>query len=152
VSIPRNAPCPCGSGRKFKYCCMRNHARQPASEYQVQSVEELDIAKEANYIVECAKRGDGRVVALGPLIFFSTRMGDAWMLDSQDQLALCLMENGQKQPFRITETDESFGIEWTASYRIDKGAFIVTQRPGKVSFKLDYPTKEILQITRQIRG
>ena len=21
--IPRNAPCPCGSGKKYKYCCMR---------------------------------------------------------------------------------------------------------------------------------
>jgi len=24
--IERNAPCPCGSGRKFKQCCMRRKA------------------------------------------------------------------------------------------------------------------------------
>src|SRR5262249_50229532 len=24
VIVPRNAPCPCGSGRKFKNCCGRN--------------------------------------------------------------------------------------------------------------------------------
>ena len=23
LAVPRNAPCPCGSGRKYKKCCMK---------------------------------------------------------------------------------------------------------------------------------
>jgi hypothetical protein len=27
--IGRNSPCPCGSGRKFKHCCMAKRNRMP---------------------------------------------------------------------------------------------------------------------------
>jgi len=30
--VGRNAPCPCGSGKKFKRCCLANAERQHANE------------------------------------------------------------------------------------------------------------------------
>ena len=26
--VPRNAPCPCGSGKKYKHCCLQKEARR----------------------------------------------------------------------------------------------------------------------------
>lgn len=48
---------------------------------------ELQVRREADYIVERALRGEGRVVSIGPLVLFSTATGDAWMLDPADGLA-----------------------------------------------------------------
>ena len=55
-------------------------------------------------------------VTLGSLIFFSTDNGDAWVLDFDDRLALCLALEGKAQPYRIVETDTRFAIEWNAKY------------------------------------
>jgi hypothetical protein len=44
----------------------------------------MSIRKELEHIVECAQAGDVRIVALGPLVFFSASAGDAWMLEPGD--------------------------------------------------------------------
>ena len=31
MKIGRNAPCPCGSGRKYKHCCLKSSASEPSS-------------------------------------------------------------------------------------------------------------------------
>lgn len=39
MKIARNAPCPCGSGKKYKFCCMaKNEAAEKAQREQLQSV------------------------------------------------------------------------------------------------------------------
>jgi hypothetical protein len=44
----------------------------------------VSIAAEVAYIIRCAQAHDGKVVTLGPLLFFSTATGDAWVLDPAD--------------------------------------------------------------------
>jgi len=66
--------------------------------------EQISITGEANHIIGRARNHDARVVTLGPLVFFSTETGDAWMLDPKDSLAICLVQGGEAQPFTITET------------------------------------------------
>jgi hypothetical protein len=48
---------------------------------------EFRLAKEIKYIQHRAAEHDGRIVTIGPLVFFSTETGDAWMLEPADQLA-----------------------------------------------------------------
>ncbi|MBT9148919.1 MAG: hypothetical protein DDT28_00337 [Dehalococcoidia bacterium] len=153
MKVSRNAPCACGSGRKYKHCCMRKDAQKLGSTSQVQVLEagEVSITKEASYIISQAENYDARLVTLGPLIFFSTETGDAWMLDPEDELALCLARDGDKEPFTITETPTNFSIEWNASYRIDADAFIVIERSGRIKTVLGYPTTEILQATHRAK-
>ncbi|MBT9161040.1 MAG: DUF5679 domain-containing protein [Dehalococcoidia bacterium] len=121
--------------------------------YRMQVLEagEVSITKEANYIINQAENYDPRLVTHGPLIFFSTETGDAWMLDPEDELALCLARDGEEQPFTITETPTDFSIEWNAEYRIDGDAFIVIERPGRIKTIFGYPTAEILQAIRRAR-
>ena len=52
------------------------------------------LADEIGYIQDKAAEHDGRIVAIGQLILFSTDTGDAWLLDVTDQLAARLARDG----------------------------------------------------------
>jgi len=45
------------------------------------SRDSLHLAKEVRSIQRRAADHDGRIVTIGPLVFFSTDTGDAWMLE-----------------------------------------------------------------------
>ncbi len=45
----------------------------------------MNIQKEAVYIIGWARQHEARTVTPGPLVFFSTETGDAWMLDQSGQ-------------------------------------------------------------------
>ena len=105
--------------------------------------DQVCIAGEAEHIIRKARDRDARVVTLGSIAFFSTDTGDAWMLDTEDQLAVCLAREGVKQDFAIVETDASFRIEWRAQYAIRDDAFVVAEPNGRVRTILGYPTAEI---------
>jgi len=58
------------------------------------------IMREVDYVVGRALQQDSRVVTFGPLVFFSTQTGDAWVLDPADRFATCLARGGSRLPFR----------------------------------------------------
>src|SRR2546427_11643515 len=91
------------------------------------SGQEMNIHREVAYIVRRAVQGETRIVALGPLLFFSTETGDAWMLDPADHLALCLAKGGEPLPAKIVETAENFLIEWNASYVVNGETFQIIE-------------------------
>jgi hypothetical protein len=111
------------------------------------SLTELNPRREADYIIQRAQERDARLVRHGPFVFFSTAGGDAWMLDLEDALALCLARDGERQPFRIFETSRQFGVEWHQTYRIDGELFITEDRSGHVTTMMGYPTREILDFS-----
>lgn len=115
-------------------------------------VEELSLIKEVDYIIDRSRDCDSRVVALGSLILFSTVTGDAWILDMNDDLALNLAVGGEKLSFEITETHESFNIGWTAKFHINKNEFVVYEASGKIRAFIGYPTREILNMMRQVKS
>lgn len=125
--------------------------RKPSSAKQVLSRDQLSLSREAGYIIGRAQNHEARLVTLGALILFSTETGDAWMLDPADGLALCLARAGDPQPFTITETSTTIGIEWNANYRIEGAVFSVVERSGQVKSILGYPTREIVQAARRVR-
>ncbi len=102
-----------------------------------------DIHREIRSITELAKAGDSRIVTLEKLVLFSTRTRDAWLLDSEDNLALCLCREGEPQPFQIIDTPDKFFIEWTANFTIEGEAFVVDEFSGRVSVIQHYPTAAI---------
>ena len=94
-------------------------------------------------MVERAKARQGVIVRLGPLVFFSTQTGDAWVLDPSEGYALCLVRDGDEQTVHIVETEKDFEIGWSHTYSIEGDAFIVTGADGKVMRTLGYPAREI---------
>ena len=109
-----------------------------------------NIARETAHIISSAQSGVARVVGLGPLIFFSSDTGDAWLLDWQDKSALCLARDGVKQEFNITETEERFAIEWTSDYEISGDLMTFRDTSGKAVSTQGYPTAVILQTARRL--
>lgn len=132
---------------------MKKHKRpKPSNKSQTQRQlvrrEQVSISKEAEYIVRRAQENDARIVRLGALVLFSTNTGDAWLLDIEDGLALCLARMGEREPFHITETPNKFGIEWTANFRIEGEKFVVMETSGQIRTIIGYPTRKILQAIR----
>jgi len=90
---------------------IRGKARhQPGNQRQTR--ESLNLAKEVRTIQHRAADHDGRIVSIGPLVFFSTNTGDAWMLAPADHLAVRLALAGDPLPVLIEETEERFAIGW----------------------------------------
>ena len=112
--------------------------------------EEMSIRGEAAYIVERAVQGDARIVTLGPLLFFSTETGDAWVLDPGDHLALCLARDRELLAAEIIETADSFTIAWNATYALDGEIFNVVGNSGRATAVIGYPVDEIRQAIRRM--
>ena len=117
---------------------------------QILSQPRVNITGEANYIIERAQEHQARLVSLGPLIFFSTETGDAWVLDPADSLALCLARNGERQAFTITETTTQFAIDWQANYQIEGNQFIVFEKSGQTRTIAGYPLREIKRYIQRV--
>src|SRR6267143_468242 len=96
--------------------------RQEATTPRV-SRDSLNLATEFCTIQRRAAEHDGRIVTIGPLVFFSTGTGDAWMLEPADQLAARLAAGGDPLPVHIEETETSYAIGWQGRYRIEGQMF-----------------------------
>ncbi len=108
-----------------------------------------DIRREIAYITQLAQAEDARIVALGTLVLFSTRTRDAWMLDAEDNFALCLCRDGEAQPFHVIDTPTQFGIEWPAHFAIDGEVFVVYENSGRVVAIHGYPIAAIVAACRR---
>ena len=108
---------------------------------------EFRLAQEINYIQRRAAEYDARFVTVGPLMFFSTQTGDAWMLDPSEHLAARLARDGDPEPIEFQETDTDFAIGWKGNYRIEGRAFVYVDREtGRIIPILGYPTAKIAQL------
>jgi len=109
---------------------------------------EVNIAREARYIIGKAQEYDSRIVKFGSIVLFSTETGDAWMLDPQDHLALCLACDGVRQEYTIVDTASNFQIHWNVQYEIQGKMFLVGTLDGGSRAILGYPTREIIQASK----
>lgn len=112
---------------------------------------QVSVTGEAAYIIGKAQKHNARVVSLGSIIFFSTDTGDAWVLDPEDGLAVCLARDGAEQDYTILETDSNFQIAWNARYEIQDDAFTVASADGRVRTIVGYPTEEIVRASRHMK-
>src|ERR1700746_3127068 len=104
------------------------------------------LADEVRYIQRRAADYDSRIVTIGQLILFSTKTGDAWLLDPADRPAARRAGEGESEPIHIEETDTTFAIGWRGRYRIDGSAFIYSDEDtGRVATILGYPTDKLTQ-------
>jgi hypothetical protein len=63
-------------------------------------------------------------------------------------IILLLAREGDPQPVYSEETDKTFTMAWTGTYRIDGQAFLHSERnSGRVGTVLGYPTRHIIEQT-----
>ena len=59
----------------------------------------------------------------GPLVLFSTGVGDAWLVDPDDNSAACLMWQGEKKPRPFRDLDDVIEIDWDGDFELN-GQFV----------------------------
>jgi hypothetical protein len=112
---------------------------------QVQG-KDFRLADEVRYIHRRAAQYDSRIVSIGPLLLFSTETGDAWMLDTADQLATPIASHGEALSVHIEDTDTNFAVAWTGNYRIEGELFIYREKDsGNTRTIFGYPTERLTQ-------
>ncbi|MCX7048688.1 MAG: hypothetical protein NTX50_24770 [Candidatus Sumerlaeota bacterium] len=122
---------------------------KPSVARQLLSPSEASLTHEIEYIISKAQEHDSRVVRFGGLILFSTETGDAWILDIEDGLALCLAREGDREDFYIAETEKRFEIEWKAEYKIEGDLFIVVSKDGRIRSIFGYPVQQIMNLVKE---
>jgi hypothetical protein len=70
------------------------------------------LADEVRNIVGRAAEHDGRIIAIGHIILFSTETDDAWLPNPSDQLAARLARDGDPT------------IDWKGRHHIEGAAFV----------------------------
>jgi hypothetical protein len=87
VKIGRNDACPCGSGKKFKRCCLGKQRVESPGLSEVQKAQ-VSLQNAISSIQEAASKGIQKVHELGVFVLFSTTGGDAWLLEVTQSDAL----------------------------------------------------------------
>ena len=129
---------------------MAKRKNRPTRErQQMLSQNQINMTNEANYIIERAVESDTRVVSVGPLVFFSTETGDAWILDPSESLALSLAQARERQTFDIIETITQFAVDWQANFQIEDDKFIVFEKDGQTRTIIGYPIRELKRYIRR---
>jgi hypothetical protein len=149
--IGRNEACPCGSGRKFKRCCLGKQQEQTANLTEVQKAQ-ISLQNGINAIQEAASKGIQKVHELGVFVFFSTTDGDAWLLEVTEMDGLQVAAGKEILTVDLEENPETIEINWTHMFEIKNKQFVTTAYKGKKVEKIDnYPTHPILAAIKRIK-
>ena len=148
--IGRNELCPCGSGVKYKRCCLRQHQANAA----VSPLRQLKISllTEIERIQHAALGGEEVVRELGVFILWSTRGGDAWLLEITESDAVQVAAAGTVQEVPIDENPETIAINWSHTFAIRDRHFYLTAYADKQETCLaEAPTQRIHAAMRRIK-
>lgn len=129
---------------------MGNEKRQPLEGKRTDEPGRLDLQDEVHYIQERAAEADTRVVKIGKLLLFSAENGDAWILDTTEQLACMIAHEGAALPVSLERKDQRYAVKWTGRYRIDGASFIyVGESSGDFEAYRGYPLQQIKAHTKE---
>jgi hypothetical protein len=105
---------------------------------------------ECEIVLRAAREGIEKIIMTGPealsipLVLFACR-GDAWLLDPDEQMALCLMFGGQQQDRTFNDRGPEIEIAWDGAYAFDGQAFTVTTEHALIGTRtiMGYPLAEL---------
>jgi len=149
--IGRNEQCPCGSGKKFKHCCLPKEQAgltrtNPEADFKISLIGELEA------IVQVAIQKRQKIKELGVFILLATSTGDAWLLEITDSDAVQLARAGEALEIPIDENSETIEINWSHTYDLSNKEFELTAYSDKSkSVMADYPVQEIRASIKRIK-
>ena len=123
AKIGRNELCPCGSGLKYKRCCLQ----QKQTTETVSPMQQLKISlmAEIEKIQRAAQQHEETVRELGVFVLWSNREGDAWLLEISESDAVQVARGGEALEAPINENPETIEINWSHTFAIrDKQLFV----------------------------
>ena len=145
----RNQPCPCGSGKKYKHCCLpasqAGTSPSPANQMKVSLM--AAIGKVQGIAVE--KKISFH--ELGVFLFFSDQEGDAWMLEVTESDAVQIAEAGQPMAVPIDENPETIEINFSHTFALRNRQLILTAYADQAETLLERaPSQQIHAAIRRL--
>lgn len=147
--IGRNQPCPCGSGKKYKHCCLPAQQAGAAASAANQMKGSLMAAIETVQSRAAAMKVTFH--ELGVFLFFSDQAGDAWMLEATESDAVQIAQGGQPLPVSIDERPETIEINFSHTFAFNNRELTLTAYADKSESVLDRaPTQQISAAVRRL--
>jgi len=151
AKVGRNDPCPCGSGRKFKRCCLGKQQEASINLSEVQQAQ-ISLQNAINTIQKAASQGAQKVHELGVFVLFSTTGGDGWLLEVSQSDALQVAAGKEILTVDFEENPETIEINWTHTFEIKDKQFVITAyKDKKVTTIEGYPTHPISAAIKRIK-
>jgi hypothetical protein len=147
--ISRNQPCHCRSGKKYKHCCLLRHqAGLPAAPPRR---EEVSLLREVEKIQQAAMRLQECCRETGVFIFFSTKEGDAWVLETTERDAFQAAAAGKPLPPPVQEDAELIEVDWSHAFALrGRRLFLADHESGEETELASAPTVQISSAARRI--
>ena len=117
AKIGRNDACPCGSGLKYKRCCLQKDKAEESAASPMQQLR-LSLMAEIEKIQRAAKQGEEIVRELGVFVLWSNSDGDAWLMEISESDTVQVAKNGDPMDFPIADKAESC-LETAPTQRIN---------------------------------
>ncbi|WP_028584922.1 SEC-C metal-binding domain-containing protein [Desulfogranum mediterraneum] len=150
AKIGRNQPCPCGSGKKYKHCCLS--ARQLETQVLEQHQIRVTLTQAIEKIQQAAAEQRESFFELGVFIFFSSAAGDAWLLEVTDSDAVQVAEAGRALEVPIEEDSETIEMNWSHTFAMRAKQLYLTAYADKAEHRLeDAPCQQINAAVRRVR-
>ncbi len=115
AKIGRNEKCPCQSGKKFKHCCALKDRRmqpQPSPEQALK----ITLMSAVKKIQQDAANKRATFRELGVFFFFSTAIGDAWLMEMTECDCVQVAKGGEVLEVPINENSETIEINWSHTF------------------------------------
>ena len=149
--IGRNDACPCGSGKKFKRCCLGKQQAVTGNLTEVQKAQ-ISLQNAINTIQKAACKGVQKIHELGVFVLFSTTDGDAWLLEVTESDALQVAAAREILTVDFEENPETIEISWSHTFEIKDKQFVITAYKDKTVQAIEnYPTHPIIAAIKRIK-
>ncbi len=149
--IGRNEQCPCGSGRKFKHCCLLKE-QAGITPTSPEATFKLSLLSEIEAIQQTAKEKRQKIKELGVFILMATEEGDSWLLEITESDAVQLSREGEALEIPIDENPETIEINWSHTFDLSNKQFELTGYSDKSKVVMEsYPSKEISASIKRIK-
>lgn len=150
VKIGRNEQCPCGSGLKYKKCCLQKHLANKGAQIQPQKI---SIKEEVAKLQQAAANHEETLKVIGVFIFFSTKDGDAWLLELTDMDAVVVARGGEAIEVEINESPETIEVNWSHQFSVKSRVFTTTAYADKaVETFTNYPSASISATIKKLQS
>jgi hypothetical protein len=149
AKIGRNDQCPCGSGRKYKKCCL---AKDQANQMNQQQ-QKVSITEEIAALQEAAESKTESLKVIGVFIFFSTKGGDGWLLELTEMDAVQVAKAGKRIKVEINESAETIEVNWSHQFMVKDKVFTTTAYADKaVEAHSNYPAASISATIKKLQS
>lgn len=112
------------------------------------------IRQECEAIVAAELKGVVKIVATKqgpacpPFVLFSTGVGDAWLLEPDEQLAMCLVWQGSREEIGVSEDPDRIEVAWDGGYEFLGDFFHAVTNNPKIGQRAiaGYPLDEVRKV------